>query len=82
MMEMAKMIGNEMTLMELNAKMQGLTGSETDIFNYGREYWGDFAWTTKDVEGIEEGFTVDFTVLNPDVEDTSIMVYISAVDAI
>ncbi len=66
-----ELVGKKMSLVKLNAQMQKITGSTTDIMDYGREYWECFAWQT----GESEGYTVDFEVSNPEADnDTEIMV--------
>lgn len=78
--EAKKWVGQELSLMELNNIMREITGSGTDIFNYGREYWENFSWCIEDENEIPVGINVDFTILNSAEEnDTKIIVRINDV---
>lgn len=60
-------IGEELTLFELNETMRTLTKSESDIFEYGREYWFNFSWITNNDNN--EGICIEFEIMNPENED-------------
>lgn len=72
--EINELMEKEISLNVLNSKMQKILNTETDIFDYGREYWENFCWETSNNTGVAIGFTI---INNDEENDTKIIVKIN-----